>query len=361
MAIQNGETSVSQDRIAQALSQVASNGNDFTNGDPEARQKLIQSARELLNAAQTPAESLFWHIWARPTGSVAARIAVDLKLFETVVRDNGSPKSIEQLASITKASPVLVKRIARTCATMFMLEEKEPGIYVPNDFTRLLAQPEYAGGILFCFDFTQLSFAKMPAYLRSSNFQNPEDPMDGPFQYANQHEGPSFTWLKAHPEVFQAFHGYIHTQRIHTPSWSSAYPVKDRLVDGLKLEGDASVLVDVGGGVGELLQDFHKAVPEYKGRLVLQELEEVIGTAKANGVGEGGRIELQVHDIFGPQTIKGARAYFMRSVLHDWPDEQCRKILMNLKDAMEPGYSTILINDHVSASLSNYPRIFVRY
>jgi hypothetical protein len=94
---------------------------------------------------------------------------------------------------------------------------------------------------------------------------------------------------------------------------------------------------------------FHKAVPEYKGRLVLQELEEVIGTAKANGVGEGNRIELQVHDIFGPQTIKGARAYFMRSVLHDWPDEQCRKILLNLKDAMEPGYSTILINDHVSA------------
>jgi hypothetical protein len=126
MAIQNGETSVSQDRIAHALSQVASNGNDFTNGDPEARQKLIQSARELLNAAQTPAESLFWHIWARPTGSVAARIAVDLKLFETVVGDDGSPKSIEQLASVTKASPVLVKRIARTCATMFMLEEKEP-------------------------------------------------------------------------------------------------------------------------------------------------------------------------------------------------------------------------------------------
>lgn len=68
------------------------------------------------------------------------------------------------------------------------------------------------------------------------------------------------------------------------------------------------------------------------------------------GVGESKRIELQVHDFFTPQPIKGARAYFMRSVLHDWPDEQCRKILGHLKDAMDPGYSKILISDCVSAS-----------
>ncbi|PVI08507.1 putative O-methyltransferase [Periconia macrospinosa] len=340
------ETKAQQDRIAKALSQVAADGSKFQK-DPEARKELVASARELLDAAETPVESLLWHIWALPTRTVAARIAVDLKLFETATSNNGSPKTNEQFAAATGASPSLVKRITRTCASMNMLDEQGPGIYGPNALTKLLAQPQYAAGIIFCFDTTQNSFAQMPGYLRNTKFQNPESPVDGPFQFANKHNGHAFTWLTAHPEVFAAFHGYVHTLRTHRPAWTEMYPVKERLVEDLKM--DASAFVDLGGGVGQTLQDFNKAVPEYTGRLVLQELGEVIGAATAMGVGEDKRIELQVHDFFTPQPIRGARAYFMRSVLHDWPDEQCRQILTHVKDAMEPGYSRILISDCVLA------------
>lgn len=172
--------------------------------------------------------------------------------------------------------------------------------------------------------------------------------MDGPFQYANNGIS-AFTWLTQHPEVFQAFHGYIHALRIHRPSWTEMYPVQEHLISGLKTEpGDASAFVDVGGGTGQILQDFHAAVPEYTGRLVLQEQAPVIQAAEAGGLGQSRRIELQVHDFFTPQPIKGARAYLFRSVLHDWPDEQCRTILGHIKDAMVPGYSRILISDFVS-------------
>lgn len=37
----------------------------------------------------------------------------------------------------------------------------------------------------------------------------------------------------------------------------------------------------------------------------------------------------------------------MHSVLHDWPDDVCERILENVKDAMEPGYSRLLINENV--------------
>lgn len=37
----------------------------------------------------------------------------------------------------------------------------------------------------------------------------------------------------------------------------------------------------------------------------------------------------------------------MHSVLHDWPDEQCRKILENLAPAMKRGFSKLLINEIV--------------
>lgn len=37
----------------------------------------------------------------------------------------------------------------------------------------------------------------------------------------------------------------------------------------------------------------------------------------------------------------------MHSCLHDWPDQECEKILGRVKEAMKPGYSKILINENV--------------
>lgn len=37
----------------------------------------------------------------------------------------------------------------------------------------------------------------------------------------------------------------------------------------------------------------------------------------------------------------------MHSVLHDWPDDVCERILANVKGAMERGYSKLLINENV--------------
>lgn len=52
--------------------------------------------------------------------------------------------------------------------------------------------------------------------------------------------------------------------------------------------------------------------------------------------------------------IIGARAYYMHSVLHDWPDEKCVEILKNIVPAMKPGYSKILINENVIPETDAY-------
>ena len=43
----------------------------------------------------------------------------------------------------------------------------------------------------------------------------------------------------------------------------------------------------------------------------------------------------------------GARAYYLHSVLHDWDDVSCLKILRNTVSAMQPGFSKLLINENV--------------
>lgn len=144
------------------------------------------------------------------------------------------------------------------------------------------------------------------------------------------------------------------------------YPVVDRLVEGLKPDGDSSAFIDVGGSMGHILQgrfrpelliriqdtderctELQTKTPEYTGRLVLQERAHVVELAKSRGLGADGRVEAQAHDFFTEQPIKGARAYYMRSVLHDWPDDKCLEILAQLKAAMEPGYSKIILNEYV--------------
>ncbi|KAG8159531.1 hypothetical protein KVR01_010168 [Diaporthe batatas] len=137
--------------IAEALHQVATQGDAFLGGDEEAHQRLVTAARELVTAAETPVESLLWNVWALPTRTVAARVAVDLKIFETAVLEGGRPKTDEELAAPTGASPTLVKRIARACVSMRMLDEKGPGLYVANSLTTLLSQPDYAAGVVFKF------------------------------------------------------------------------------------------------------------------------------------------------------------------------------------------------------------------
>ena len=39
--------------------------------------------------------------------------------------------------------------------------------------------------------------------------------------------------------------------------------------------------------------------------------------------------------------------YHLRNVLHDWSDDKCHLILSHLASAMMPGYSKILLNEHV--------------
>lgn len=46
----------------------------------------------------------------------------------------------------------------------------------------------------------------------------------------------------------------------------------------------------------------------------------------------------------------------MHGVIHDWSDEPARKILAHLKDAMTPGYSKLLVHDHVLPEYKPHPQ-----
>lgn len=103
-------------------------------------------------------------------------------------------------------------------------------------------------------------------------------------------------------------------------------------------------MADVGGNAGHDILGFHQAHPMQPGRLILQDLPGQIQPLDTQALAP---VELMCHDFSTPQPIKGAKAYYLKMVLHDWPDEQCRAILNNLIPALSPDHSRILINEIV--------------
>lgn len=78
--------------------------------------------------------------------------------------------------------------------------------------------------------------------------------------------------------------------------------------------------------------------------MILQDQAEAISSIQE---GDRPAIECTAHDFFTPQPVRGARAYHMHSVLHDWSDGNARKILMRLEEALNPGHSKTMINENV--------------
>jgi len=129
------------------------------------------------------------------------------------------------------------------------------------------------------------------------------------------------------------------------------YPLEifKNALDWAALKDDA-VVVDIGGGVGNLTLLLAKDFPQLK--YVVQDLETVIPeaekffTAQAPDLVASGRVTLQVHDFFKPQPVKGAAVYYARLVVHDWNTAKAIEILKNLRIAASPS-SKLVLWDHL--------------
>jgi ubiquinone/menaquinone biosynthesis C-methylase UbiE len=88
-------------------------------------------------------------------------------------------------------------------------------------------------------------------------------------------------------------------------------------------------VVDVGGGCGEVSIGLAKYFPNIK--FIVQDFADVIAEGPEY-VPEDmkGRIEFMESNFLQRQHLQGKDVYFMRSILHNWPDEYCVRILKDL-------------------------------
>ena len=143
--------------------------------------------------------------------------------------------------------------------------------------------------------------------------------------------GPVFEYIGAHPELAATFDAGMTSFHVHeTPAMLDAYDFTG-----------IGTMADIGGGNGSLLSAVLHQYPKMKG--ILFDLGHVVARAKERLRSEGltDRCSI-VEGSFFDSVPKGADAYVLRHVIHDWTDEQSVRILKNVRNAI-PAHGRILL------------------
>lgn len=107
-------------------------------------------------------------------------------------------------------------------------------------------------------------------------------------------------YFKENPERGRSFNVFMEGQREGRGCWLDVYPAHERLLKDIKHGSGNVFLVDIAGGRGHDLRDVRDRIGTSHGRLVLEDLPEVIAN-----VDDARGIEPTAHDFFKPQPIKG--------------------------------------------------------
>lgn len=231
------------------------------------------------------------------------------------------PISDPRLHSLTN----ITGRLLRHPGAMGCIVQDGPDTYRPSNFTKALGTPSMSAGYLCMQVPVPISLSPSPPcpicltlprgnglaeaifrfnqYLKTTGYKEPTSLVDGPLQFAYKTRDNFFEHVQRHPPCDAQLNLHMGAYRQGRPSWMEPhfYPVQSRLIDGADEADSAPFLVDVGGGMGNDLDEFHTKHPVVPGQLILQDLPAVI--QQIDGLDPV--IERQPHDFFQEQPVKG--------------------------------------------------------
>ncbi|KAJ5980347.1 S-adenosyl-L-methionine-dependent methyltransferase [Penicillium waksmanii] len=315
---------------------------DLVQSSDEATRLDIQKAlRQVQLDLQDPKEVLMDLANSFLLGSVI-RIGLDLKLFR-VIATAQKPLTVHQLADITGASAGLLERLLRYLASNNAVKEVRPNEYAASNRTHIFASEKGEAMVCHGLDFHALHMLAMPEYFKETNYQDITSNKYTPFHKAFNTDLNSFDWLVQHPEHFVPFQKVMTS--LEGSEWTEGFELLDSEAKHIPSTpaqpSERIFLVDVGGGNGHQSIQLGRKYPNLLGRLVLQDLPAVVGALSPI---EG--VKIEAYSFFEKQPVVGAKFYYLRRIMHDWPDQDATKILQNIAVAMT-SHSRILIDDAV--------------
>ncbi|KAI1424214.1 S-adenosyl-L-methionine-dependent methyltransferase [Xylaria sp. FL1777] len=311
--------------------------------DHSTRRRLSEAARKLSLATEAPGDTVH-RIAHMPFQLPLALIGVETGLFDVLSGLKGAVATHAELVEKTNVDPALLKRLLRYYQSFGIVSQLDDDEFAANNITRALVSLGGRSALPFIHSTVSPAINAMPQFLRENKSTNLSDPSDIPWYQGQATSDPIFKWVNDRPEILSSFMGWMAGQREGLPTFLSVVDFTKEFAKGAAKS--TPVFVDVGGSMGHQCIALRQTHPDLVGRVVLQDLPETIERVKMNPLPGFEGIEMLAHDFFKPQPLQGARAYYLRNVLHDWPDEKCVEILQNIKPAMS-SESRILIDEMI--------------
>ncbi|KAI0380361.1 O-methyltransferase [Hypomontagnella monticulosa] len=328
--------------VDQAISRLHEIGAGSFNSESE-RLRLSDALLATLRRVQSPWDIACAHGWIDLTTVATIKTLIDAGLFTKWSEQGNNPLTVDEFAKLTGADAVLLGRLLRHIAAQHLITEAGEDTYASTPWAlRLGTDPAIASIYGTFYHELQVPLAvSLPSFLKETGFKNPTNLQKSNFQRSFGEGSTFFGYIASSPLRNKHFADAMDCHaRDHVLPWPEIYDT-NQILTGAKL--DRPLVVDVGGSKGHDLETFHRKHSDIpKGSLILQDLPEVLDGLKVNPA-----ISVCPHDFFTPQPVKGARAYYFHIVLHDWPNDKAAEILRNIADAMEPGYSKILLHEDV--------------
>ncbi|KAJ8452951.1 hypothetical protein Cgig2_014714 [Carnegiea gigantea] len=247
------------------------------------------------------------------TEMAVVKCAIELGIAEVLERNGGS-MTISELSSGLKCPQPYLYRIMRflTHQKIFKQTKTSQGTlsYTQTPLSRQLTR-------MTPLILLESSAVMLAPWLSLSNRVRGGMGNDAPFQVAHGEDVWSY-----------AANHLSHSKLINDAMACDSRVSVPQIIKGChSLFDGVSTVVDVGGGDGTTLSMLVKAFPWIQG--INYDLPHVVSNSS---IPSADRIEYIGGDMF--DTIPKANAVFLKSVLHDWGDEECIQILNKCKESI---------------------------
>jgi hypothetical protein len=257
-------------------------------------------------------------MWAMQSVAAAARLGFFDLLGE-------KPRTPEEVATGASTDAGATARLLRGLASLGLLERRADGRYAPTD-----AGQHLRAGVPGTF---RDAFVAEADPLHWQSWEHLADAVrTGKPRPAAVFGMPAFEWYGKNPEHGEQFGLAMQNfSRFAVGALLAAYDFSD-----------VRTIMDVGGGNGSLVLAILEKHPALKGKVADLPYVQDAANAAIRAAGAAGRCVFEANDFFR-SVPGGADLHVLKSILHDWTDEECVGILTNCRKALDPGGRLLIV------------------
>ncbi|KAK0443668.1 S-adenosyl-L-methionine-dependent methyltransferase [Desarmillaria tabescens] len=284
------------------------------------------------------------------------RVVVNFNIADHLL-DKPEGVHISDLGALSGAEPQKLGRIMRLLASKHCFREVDRDVFANNRLSMMLLSTNGLSHFSdFITDESNKAVSVLTETLKDTDWGHSYSPVHTPFNSWSKYPGTIYSWYQD-TDIGAAkgtrFGMGMKGWGDSTEMWAvvNAFPWGS-LRDG-------ATVCDVGGGIGVISMQLANAYPNL--RIVLQDVPAQIEMAKNEvwpklcpAATEDGRIEFKAIDFFVEPPVEDCDVYFLKNILHNWPDKECKVILQNVGNAMSAKSRLLICKLFLSQVLSDY-------